>query len=349
MRADPATALAAGTVTAFNDPASCIALRVAARRDEAQGIVSFELRHPEGLPLPPFDAGAHLLVGAAPGLTRAYSLCNDPAERDRYLIAVLHGADPHGGSAALHRHLLPGMTLRASKPRNAFAMSAGARRSILLGGGIGITPLLAMAELLASSDADFALHYCTRDAARTAFAQRIAGSRFAANTQLHHDDGPASQRFDAERVLARPAADTHVYVCGPAGFIAHAMSTAQRLGWAERQLHREYFAAPAAAAATAPAAAQWPAADAAFDLVLASSGRRIAVNAGRSAAQALQEAGVALVMSCEQGICGTCVTTVLHGTPDHRDHYLTQEDRQRNDCFMPCCSRALGGELVLDL
>ncbi|AVQ85423.1 MULTISPECIES: PDR/VanB family oxidoreductase [unclassified Variovorax] len=341
MRADQDTALAPGTVADTDDPASRIALRVAARRDEAQGIVSFELRHPEGLALPPFDPGAHLLVEAAPGMTRAYSLCNDPGERDRYLIAVLHGADPHGGSAALHRHLVPGMTLRASKPRNAFAMSPAARRSILLGGGIGITPLLAMAELLASRQADFSLHYCTRDAARTAFAQRIASSRFAANTQLHHDDGPASQRFDAERVLARPDAHTHVYVCGPAGFIAHAMSTAQRLGWAESQLHREYFAAPAIAKGTV--------ADGVFDLVLASSGRRIAVNAGQSAAQALQEAGVPLVMSCEQGVCGTCVTTVLRGTPDHRDHYLTQEDRQRNDCFMPCCSRAFGGELVLDL
>ncbi|MGJ7565942.1 PDR/VanB family oxidoreductase [Variovorax sp. GB1R11] len=341
MRADQASAPAAGTVATPTDPASSIVLQVAARRDEAQGIVSFELRHPEGLPLPSFDAGAHLLVEAAPGLTRAYSLCNDPGERDRYLIAVLLGPNPLGGSAALHRQLQPGMTLRASKPRNAFPMSPGGRRSILLGGGIGITPLLAMAEMLAARQADFTLHYCTRDAARTAFAQRIAGSRFAANTQLHCDDGPASQRFDAEFVLARPAVDTHVYVCGPAGFMAHVMSTAQRLGWPGSQMHSEFFAAPESE--------QAPATDVGFELVLASSGRRIAVRPGQSAAQALQDAGVPLVMSCEQGICGTCVTTVLDGTPDHRDHYLTREDRERNDCFMPCCSRALGRELVLDL
>lgn len=185
MRADQASAPAAGTVATPTDPASSIVLQVAARHDEAQGIVSFELRHSEGLPLPPFDAGAHLLVEAAPGLTRAYSLCNDPGDRDRYLIAVLLGANPLGGSAALHRQLQPGMTLRASKPRNAFPMSPEGRRSILLGGGIGVTPLLAMAEMLAARQADFTLHYCTRDAARTAFAQRIAGSRFAATTDLH--------------------------------------------------------------------------------------------------------------------------------------------------------------------
>lgn len=337
MRGDQGKAPMSGAVASPAD----LALRVAARHEEAQGIVSFELTHPEGLPLPPFEAGAHLLVEAAPGVTRAYSLCNDPAQRHRYLIGVLHDRGSRGGSAAMHQRLQPGMVVRTSKPRNEFALVAGARRSILLGGGIGITPLLAMAERLASLRADFALHYCTRDAARTAFAQRIAESRFAANTQLHHDDGPMPQRFDAGRVLAQPELGTHVYVCGPAGFIAHAMSTAQPLGWPASQLHREYFAPPESA--------EEPIQDSAFDLVLASSGRRIAVRTGQSAAQALQDAGVPLVMSCEQGICGTCVTTVLDGAPDHRDHYLTEDDRQRNDCFMPCCSRALGAELLIDL
>ncbi len=318
-----------------------LVLRVASCRREAEGVLSFEFVHPDGLPLPPFEPGAHLLVEAAPGMLRAYSLCNDPAERHRYVIAVLRSGESRGGSESMHQRMRPGYAIRVSRPRNEFALADGAKRSILLGGGIGITPLLAMAERLASQQADFSLHYCARDTARTAFAQRIAASRFAANTQLHHDDGPASQRFDVENVLGRADPETHVYVCGPTGFIVHAMSAAQRLGWSASQLHREYFAPPESVEKPIP--------DAAFDLVLSASGRRITVCAGQSAAQALQGAGVSLVMSCEQGICGTCVTTVLAGTPDHRDHYLTEHDRQRNDCFMPCCSRARSAELLIDL
>ena len=317
-------------------------LRLAARREEARGIVSFELVHPQGCMLPPFEAGAHILVQAAPGIARAYSLCNDPSERHRYLIGVLRTPDSRGGSAGLHDALHAGMVVRTSGPRNAFALAPAAGRSILLGGGIGITPLLAMAAHLAATQADFVLHYCTRDAARTAFAGHIAQAPYARQVRWHRDDGPHAQRFDATQALGRPTPGTHVYVCGPAGFMAHAMSTAAGLGWPASQLHSEYFTPP-----EPPAGA--PAADAVFDLVLASSGRRIAVGAGQSAAQALQEAGVPLVMSCEQGICGTCVTTVLQGTPDHRDHYLTDEDRQRNDCFMPCRSRAFSAELVIDL
>jgi vanillate O-demethylase ferredoxin subunit len=329
-------------------------LRLASCRKEAEGVLSFELVHPDGLPLPAFEPGAHLLVEAAPGVLRAYSLCNDPAERHRYVIAVLRSGESRGGSVAMHDRMNAGDSIRTSRPRNEFALADDARRSILLGGGIGITPLLAMAERLCATQSDFVLHYCTRDAARTAFADRIQRSPFAASTRIHHDDGADALRFDAEQVLARPECGTHVYVCGPGGFIAHVMSTAQRLGWPAGQLHREYFAPPDALdmsgvtdmpGAPAEAAAK----DTAFSLVLASSGRRIAVNADQSAAQALQDAGVPLVMSCEQGICGTCVTTVLEGAPDHRDHYLTEADRQRNDCFMPCCSRALGSQLIVDL
>lgn len=317
-------------------------LRLAARREEADGILSFELVHPEGRLLPPFEAGAHILVQTSPGIVRAYSLCNDPSERHRYLIGVLRAPDSRGGSVALHDALHAGMAIRASHPRNAFALASGASRSILLGGGIGITPLLAMAAHLAVTQADFVLHYCTRDASRTAFTGHIAQASYARNVRFHQDDGADAQRFDAAQALGWPTPGTHVYVCGPAGFIAHVMSTAEGLGWPASQLHSEYFTPP-----EEPADAH--AAGVAFDLVLASSGRRVTVRAGQSAAQALQDAGVPLVMSCEQGICGTCVTTVLQGTPDHRDHYLTEEDRERNDCFMPCRSRACSAELVLDL
>jgi vanillate O-demethylase ferredoxin subunit len=327
--------------------ALALELVVAERHEEAQDIVAFALEHPQGGELPAFEAGAHVMVQAAPGLQRAYSLCGDPRERRRYRIGVQREPASRGGSAALHAGLQAGMRLRVGAPRNAFALCEQAGHSILLAGGIGITPLLAMAERLAALRADFALHYCTRSPQRTAFAARLAAPALAPHLRLHHDDGPPAQRFDAASALARPAQgaqDWHVYVCGPAGFIDHAMATAQRLGWPDAQLHREYFSPPATTADGADTAADRP-----FELVLASSGRRIAVPAGQSAARALQEAGVALAMSCEEGVCGTCVTTVLQGQPAHRDHYLTAQDRARNDCFMPCCSRAHTAQLVIDL
>lgn len=320
-------------------------LVVAERHEETQDIVAFALEHPEGLPLPAFEAGAHVMVQAAPGLQRAYSLCGDPRERRRYLIGVQREPASRGGSATLCAKLQPGMRLRVGAPRNAFALREHAGRSILLAGGIGITPLLAMAERLAASRADFELHYCTRSPQRTAFGSRLARPALAPYVRLHHDDGPPAQRFDAAAALARPsggAQDWHVYVCGPAGFIDHVMDTAQRLGWPPEQLHREYFTPPDPAAGAV-------AADQPFELLLSSSGRCIQVPAGQSAARALQEAGVPLVMSCEEGVCGTCVTTVLQGQPEHRDHYLTAQDRARNDCFMPCCSRARTAQLVIDL
>nr|WP_315597290.1 PDR/VanB family oxidoreductase [uncultured Cupriavidus sp.] len=322
--------------------AATLELMVARRAREAEGIDSFELVHPEGASLPSFTAGAHIVVDILPGLSRAYSLCNDPVERHRYLIAVLLSDDSRGGSAAMHETLVPGRLIRVSVPRNEFELVRSAVRSLLVAGGIGITPILAMAEAQATAGAEFELHYCSRRAEKTAFLSRIHGSRFSARSHIYHDSGPEALQFDAREVLTGRDGDTHVYVCGPAGFIEHVLSTARGLGWDEHRLHREFFTAPVSDADEARS-------DSSFDLVLASSGKRVHVPCGMSAAAALLEAGIPLSMSCEQGICGTCVTTVLDGTPDHRDHYLTEEDRARNDCFMPCCSRAQTSELLLDL
>jgi vanillate O-demethylase ferredoxin subunit len=317
-------------------------LRVEVRRQETIDIVAFDLVDPIGNPLPPFDAGSHVLVEAAPGIRRAYSLCNAPAERHQYTIAVLRESASRGGSAALHEQLRPGHLLNVSRPRNEFLLREDAEHSLLIAGGIGITPMLAMAERLSAIGAEFDLHYCTRDSERTAFVTRLAQAPYSDRVHFHHDDGATDQRFDAERILASPPANAHFYVCGPAGFIEHVLATGRRLGWQAEHMHREFFSAP-------EAAADVHAVDRAFDLVLSSSGRRITVAAGCSAAQALQDAGVSLVVSCEQGICGTCVTTVLKGEPDHRDHYLTENDRLRGDCFLPCCSRARTPELLIDL
>ena len=314
-----------------------IQARVVARVQEAQDIASFELASADGSPLPPFSAGAHIDVEAAPGLVRQYSLCNDPSERHRYLIAVLRDPHSRGGSQAMHERIQPGATIRIGAPRNHFALQP-ARRYLLLAGGIGITPILCMAERLAQAGAQFELHYCARAPERTAFVERIRRSPFARQVHFHFDSEPG-QRLDIDAVLRGADPETHLYVCGPGGFIEAVTSAARGLGWPGERVHMEYFAAPAAEA---------PAGEA-FEIRIASTGQVLPVPAEKTALAVLLEHGIDIPVSCEQGICGTCVTRVLDGLPEHRDHYLTDEERAANDQFTPCCSRARSATLVLDL
>jgi vanillate O-demethylase ferredoxin subunit len=313
-------------------------LQVKARASEAQGIASFELADPTGRPLPPFAAGAHLDVHLGSGLVRQYSLCNAPGETHRYLIAVQLAADSRGGSVAMHA-LRPGASIEVSAPKNHFALEEGAARSLLFAGGIGITPLLAMAEQLAAEGADFELHYCTRSRERAAFLERIAGSRFADRVRFYFSDGPAGQQFDALAALGQPSPGTHLYVCGPTGYMDAVIATAAGLGWRDANVHREYFSGTAVHADS----------DTAFDLKLAKSGKVVHVAKGQTALAALQGCGVDVQVSCGEGSCGTCLTRVLDGEPDHRDVFLSAADRARKDSFLPCCSRAASQVLVLDL
>lgn len=315
-----------------------LTVTVANKTLEAQGIASFELRRADGQPLPPFTAGAHIDVQLGPGLVRQYSLCNAPGERHRYQIAVLREPQSRGGSAAMHERIAVGDLLQISEPRNHFAL-VPAQCSLLLAGGIGITPILCMAEALSQAGADFEMHYCSRELERMAFKARIEGAAFAERVQFHFDAGPEAQKLAADRLLAQQPAGTHLYVCGPAGFIAHVLDQARRCGWPEDQLHREFFAA----------APTEPQADAAFELRLARSGRTCQVPADKSALEVLLAHGIDVPMSCESGVCGTCLTRVLEGLPEHRDVYLTDAERARNDQFTPCCSRARSPLLVLDL
>lgn len=305
--------------------------------DEAEGIRSFTLSPLAGT-LPPFTAGAHVDVHLPNGLVRQYSLLGDPTAGGDYSIAVLHEPASRGGSRAMHA-LKPGERLRISAPRNLFPLDEAADRTLLVAGGIGITPILAMAWRLHALGRRFVLHYCVRTARRAAFRARLETAPFADHVALHVDDGPSAQRFDAASVLAAHAAKDHLYVCGPGGFMEHVLSTARAAGWAEAQLHREYFtAAPPQALGDQP-----------FEIAIASTGAVITVPAGRSALQTLLDHGIDVPMSCEQGICGTCLVPVLEGVPDHRDSYLTEEEQAANTLFTPCCSRAKTARLVLDL
>lgn len=316
-----------------------LSVRVARKWAESPDVCALELVAADGGALPPFEAGAHIDVHLPGGLIRQYSLCNDPAESRRYLIAVLREAASRGGSSAVHDRVGEGDMLTIGAPRNHFALAEAAPHSLLLAAGIGVTPILAMAEALAARRADFSLHYCTRSAERVVFGSRLEQAPLAGRVQLHLSEGAGANRLDIAATLAAVPAGSHLYVCGPARFIEATLNAAHAMGWPEARLHREFFAAPEHDDAGP---------EQGFELQLARRGLTVRVEAGQSAVAALQAAGVEVPVSCEQGVCGTCLTKVLEGTPDHRDAYLTDEERAANDQFLPCCSRAVG-RLVIDL
>jgi vanillate O-demethylase ferredoxin subunit len=316
-----------------------LTVRVARKADEATDICTFELVDVGGRPLPPFSAGAHIDVHLPNGLTRQYSLCNDPAERHRYLIGVLRDPATRGGSKAMHDLVNEGDLLQISAPRNHFPLAHGSRRSVLLAGGIGVTPILCMAERLASDGAAFEMHYCSRSRDRMAFHDRIAASAFASHVRFHFDDRAAEQRLDIAALLAAPEAGLHLYVCGPKSFMDAVLGTARAQGWPEAQLHYEYFTAALTPSAEASS----------FHVKVASSGRIVPVPADRTVVEALADVGIVIPTSCCQGVCGTCMTRVLDGIPDHKDLYLSPEEQAQNDQFAPCCSRSKSTLLVLDL
>jgi len=318
---------------------SLLRVKVTGRWELAEGTAGFELAAADDGLLPPFEAGSHIDVHLPGGLVRQYSLHDLPSDPPRYRIGVLREVQSRGGSVALVDSVNLGDLLEVSVPRNHFVLDKGARRTILLAGGIGITPILCMAQQLSRDGNDFDLHYCGRTMQRMAFLDRLKSVPFAGKVHVHVDDGPKEQVLDAATVIGAPDPGTHLYVCGPTGFMDHVLKTARDLGWGEPQLHREYFAA-------APIDHS---ADGSFEIELKSSGRVIQVDADKSAAEALRDAGITIAVSCEQGVCGTCITRVLAGQPDHHDLYLTDAEHERNDCFTPCCSRARTPRLVLDL
>ena len=311
-------------------------VRVASRIEAAQDIVAYDLQAQDGSPLPAFDAGAHIDIHLPNGMVRQYSLCNDPRERQRYRICVLRDPLTRGGSAAMHDLVQAGDELTIGMPRNLFALVPGAHDSLLLAGGIGVTPILSMAWHLHAQGAPFQLHYFTRSRARTAFHDELHGAPFAGSAALWFDDADAG-RPSVPELLRAASTGTHIYACGPTGFLEYVTRSAQEAGLAPEHLHIEAFGA----APMAPGAA--------FAVRLRQSGRSIPVGEQQTVVDALAAHGVDISVSCEQGICGTCITRVCGGLPDHRDQYLTDEEHARNDQFTPCCSRSLTPILELDL
>jgi len=314
-----------------------IQVQVAARQVVADDIVEIELVPVAGQQLPAFDAGSHIEVHLAGGLVRQYSLLNSPSESHRYCIGVLKDPASRGGSEAVHRDLRIGHILAINEPRNNFALDPNASDSLLLAGGIGITPILSMAHTLSEEGREFSLHYCARAPSRAAFVDRILGSAFRSRACIHFDDDGADQRFSLRRALEGRRVEAHIYICGPTGFINAIKDEAECLGIPRDRVHIEHFGANVRATGGR------------FIVNATRSGVVAEVSESQTIAQVLGAHGISIELSCEQGVCGTCLTPVLDGLPDHRDIYQSDEEKARNDQITICCSRSLSPQLILDI
>ncbi|MDM1285738.1 PDR/VanB family oxidoreductase [Acinetobacter indicus] len=299
-------------------------------------ILSFELIGCNGEPLPPFKAGAHIDVHMQDGLIRQYSLANCSSEQHRYVIGVLNDPHSRGGSRFMHEQLQVGQRIQISEPRNLFELDHELEHAILCAGGIGITPILAMAKELKRQHKPFKLFYFIKTRSVLAFQEDL--TELGDAVHLHIDD-ERDTHCNLIQELQDFSPTQHIYVCGPNGFMDFVIQTAQQLSWPTHHLHKEHFAAPALESST----------DGSFDLKILKTGQLIHVTQEQTAVQALEAAGFPVPVSCEQGICGTCLLNVVEGEIDHRDMYLTEEEQAAHDQFTPCCSRAKSKILVIDL
>jgi vanillate O-demethylase ferredoxin subunit len=315
-------------------------VRVARISREAEDILSYELVPTGDGPLPAFEAGAHLDVHVPGGFVRQYSLCNDAEETHRYVIAVQRDARGRGGSEAMHAGVREGDTLTISPPRNNFPLHF-ARSYVLVAGGIGITPLLAMARVLQRTGADWRLTYCTRSPERTAFLPLLTSEPFAGRVQVHHDGGEPARALDLRTLLATRPPGARLYCCGPAGLMRAVREAASATQWPKEKVHFESFSAEGTAAALGVE-------DSDFEVTIRSTGQVLRVPRGQSVLNVLRRNGLKVPSDCEAGSCGTCVTRVCEGQPEHRDSFYTQEPAGEGRMLV-CVSRAKSRRLVLDL
>jgi vanillate O-demethylase ferredoxin subunit len=307
----------------------------------ARDIHAFELVPTEVSRLPGFEPGAHLEVHTPGGHVRQYSLCNDARETHRYVIAVQREPRGRGGSRSLHDDVDVGSTLTVSAPRNTFPL-LHARAYLLVAGGIGITPLLAMARVLQRTGADYALYYCARCPERTAFLEELSAPPFLGRVHLHHDEGDPAKGLDVDALLATRRPGTRLYCCGPAGLMRAARAAATRHGWPREKVHFEAFSSEGASVACGGE-------DTEFEVAIRSTGAVFPVPRGQSVLNVLRRNGLKVPSDCEAGSCGTCLTRICDGVPDHRDSFLAGSERAGRDQMLVCVSRARSRRLVLDL
>lgn len=299
-------------------------MQVEAMQASTDEVMLYTLVHPKRPVLPDWTPGAHVDLRLPDGRVRQYSLFGDPAERGRWRLAVKREDQGRGGSRWCHATLAPGTPVLVSAPRNNFPLAVGATRHVLVAGGIGVTPLAAMARQLAQAGADFILHFAARSAA---LAPLLPDLRAVCGDRLVTWFGEEGRRFHPD-ALGPPAAGTHLYVCGPQRLTDAVRGAAAAAGWAEAQVHAEIFQPTLDENFKAEP----------FDIRIASSGQVLRVPADRSALEVLREAGFVMPSSCENGVCGSCECGYRDGIVIHRDQVLPVAARQ--DRMTPCVSRA---------
>ena len=317
------------------DIGSELDLRLTAIIYGADGTNLFEFRTSDGRDLPSFTAGSHVDVTLPTGAIRQYSIASPESDLSRYLLGVKLDPKGRGGSRCLHEDVRVGSILKISLPRNHFPLTESAPLSIFIAGGIGITPIHCMIEKLQALGQNWRLHYAVRNRAEAVFLDRFA--KAGDRVHLHVDAETNGSFMDVASIIQAAPLDAHLYCCGPAPMLD--AFEAACAGRPQDHVHLERFSAPDVVAA----------AGGSYTVELSKSKRSITVQAGQTLLQALQAAGIKVKISCEQGICGTCETRVISGTPDHRDTILSDEEKASNETMMVCCSGSLSPTLVLDL
>ena len=312
-------------------------LRVQAIRWQADGIHAFELVDPDAALLPPATAGAHVDVHLPGGLMRSYSLAGDPADRTAWTLGVLREVNGQGGSKAMHQSVHVGELLMVGAPRNAFPMAAGATHTVLLAGGIGITPIKAMAHTLTALGKSFEVHYCARTARNVAFTRELRALVPPDRLHFHFDNGVPSQGLNITNLLKQQPDGGHLYYCGPGGFMKACAEASTH--WAPGSVHFEHFKPPEQARKSVP--------DASFEVRLARTGITVPVLPDQSIVRAIELAGHRVPTSCLSGLCGSCKVNYLEGDVEHNDYILSDEEKTR--CMTLCVSRSRSPILVLDL
>jgi ferredoxin-NADP reductase len=307
-------------------------------RFEANDIISLELRPAPGVLFPPFEAGSHIDLHLPNGMLRNYSLLNSQDEEGRYVIGVLRDRASRGGSRSVHQDLRIGMTLPISTPRNNFKLHEDARHSVLVAGGIGVTPILSMARRLKALGRSFELLYFARSRASAGFVDDLVALGMSAH--WHFDDERGAPP-DLKALLGRRPADaeTHYYACGPAVMLDAFEAVCAELG--HTHAHIERFNAVAVAAKSG--------AQAVYTVQLQRSGKTFTITPEKSLLITLLDAGIDVPCSCREGICGTCETQVISGIPDHRDSVLSAKEKAAGKSMMLCVSGCKSNALVLDI
>ena len=319
------------------DTIPLLRLRVQAIRMQADGIHAFELVDPDAALLPPATAGAHVDVHLPGGLMRSYSLASDPADRTAWTLGVLREVNGQGGSKAMHQSVHVGELLTVSAPRNAFPMASSAAHTVLLAGGIGITPLKAMAHTLIAEGKSFEMHYCARTARNVAFTAELRAVVPPSKLHFHFDNGVPSQGLNITNLLKHQPHGAHLYYCGPSGFMKACAEASTH--WAPSSVHFEHFKPPEQAPKSIP--------DASFEVRLARTGITVPVLPDQTIVRAIELAGHRVPTSCLSGLCGSCKVDYLEGEVEHNDYILSDEEKTR--CLTLCVSRARSPMLVIDL